>query len=453
MPWDPDPDATWIDGSVDNDLPMTRLAEMFNVNHFIVSQVNPHVIPFLAKEEEMVAAEVQHDATCPAGPSLVTLSANLAKGELLHRLQQVADIGVLPNWVDKLRSVLSQRYSGDINIFPKISYADFPRVLSNPTPEYMVGCMLTGQRATWPKLSRIQNHVAIELALDNAIQNLRARAVFSTDYVDLRLTLSRPSSQGNDLSHKGRSKSARKVTRFETRTEPSSPVFRRSASPFSSRASTKLLIQPLTPSNGDNKTSNSKAQSSDPADMGGHVLGMVSSSNDTSDRDYFADPDSDTTDMLSSPSSATSPTFQGPNWEPSTRQAMVPPVIQPSTPTITTATDRRFGTLLNLAMTSATPNTPSSPELQYKRLFHPPGPVEPDPNHSSSALQDDVSDTHPLPTPLLSSRSNSRSHSRPGSEHGLGVSTILNHSGTKGLLSRKRSIKQLSPSELPEYIG
>jgi TAG lipase/steryl ester hydrolase/phospholipase A2/LPA acyltransferase len=39
VPWDPNPDATWIDGSVDNDLPMTRLAEMFNVNHFIVSQV------------------------------------------------------------------------------------------------------------------------------------------------------------------------------------------------------------------------------------------------------------------------------------------------------------------------------------------------------------------------------------------------------------------------------
>ena len=38
---------------------MTRLAEMFNVNHFIVSQVNPHVVPFLAKEEEIIGAEAQ----------------------------------------------------------------------------------------------------------------------------------------------------------------------------------------------------------------------------------------------------------------------------------------------------------------------------------------------------------------------------------------------------------
>ena len=49
VPWNPSPQR-WIDGSVDNDLPMTRLAEMFNVNHFIVSQVKPHIVPYLVKE-------------------------------------------------------------------------------------------------------------------------------------------------------------------------------------------------------------------------------------------------------------------------------------------------------------------------------------------------------------------------------------------------------------------
>ena len=29
----------WVDGSVEADLPITRLSELFNVNHFIVSQV------------------------------------------------------------------------------------------------------------------------------------------------------------------------------------------------------------------------------------------------------------------------------------------------------------------------------------------------------------------------------------------------------------------------------
>eukprot|EP00003_Mantamonas_plastica_P011190 TRINITY_DN2078_c0_g2_i2.p1 TRINITY_DN2078_c0_g2~~TRINITY_DN2078_c0_g2_i2.p1 ORF type:complete len:567 (-),score=160.53 TRINITY_DN2078_c0_g2_i2:355-2055(-) len=37
----------WSDGSVNNDLPMARLSELFNVNMFIVSQVNPHVAPMI----------------------------------------------------------------------------------------------------------------------------------------------------------------------------------------------------------------------------------------------------------------------------------------------------------------------------------------------------------------------------------------------------------------------
>lgn len=36
------PPQCYSDGSVENDLPMKQLSELFNVNHFIVSQVNPH---------------------------------------------------------------------------------------------------------------------------------------------------------------------------------------------------------------------------------------------------------------------------------------------------------------------------------------------------------------------------------------------------------------------------
>lgn len=226
VPWDADPDAKWIDGSVDNDLPMTRLAEMFNVNHFIVSQVNPHVVPFLEKEEETIAAKVQ-DPAFSAGPHWMSSVASLAKGEVLHRLQVLADMGVFPTYATKLRGLLSQRYSGDINIFPAISYADFPRVLSNPTTEYMLSCLLTGQRATWPKLSRIQNHVAIELALDSLIQKAKARTVFSTSQTTIRPSpLTRPTSQGFESSTAPRTRPNSKTIRFETKTEPSSSTLR-----------------------------------------------------------------------------------------------------------------------------------------------------------------------------------------------------------------------------------
>ncbi|MCJ1276336.1 hypothetical protein MMC21_004141 [Puttea exsequens] len=186
VPWNPSPQR-WIDGSVDNDIPMTRLAEMFNVNHFIVSQVNPHVVPFLIKEEDSLSEEVKRStSTVAAGPTWFNSLSHLAKSEALHRMHTLADMGIFPNILTKTVSVLSQKYSGDITIFPEINYADFPRMLSNPSPGFMHQCMLSGQRATWPKMSIIKNHCAIELALDDAVQKLRARVAFSPSEIELR---------------------------------------------------------------------------------------------------------------------------------------------------------------------------------------------------------------------------------------------------------------------------
>jgi len=38
--------SSYSDGSMEADLPMTQLSEMFNVNHFIISQANPHAVMF-----------------------------------------------------------------------------------------------------------------------------------------------------------------------------------------------------------------------------------------------------------------------------------------------------------------------------------------------------------------------------------------------------------------------
>ncbi|KAI1436823.1 acyl transferase/acyl hydrolase/lysophospholipase [Xylaria sp. CBS 124048] len=184
-PWNPTPQV-WIDGSVDNDLPMTRLSEMFNVNHFIVSQVNPHVVPFLVKDETPRLSTNGSSATYKEESDWLYTITSLAKTEALHRMQLMAEIGVFPNLITKLRSILSQKYSGDINILPAIDVLDLSKVLRNPTAEFMTRSCLLGERATWPKLARIRDRCAIELALDRAVHSLRASVVFSKSQVDLR---------------------------------------------------------------------------------------------------------------------------------------------------------------------------------------------------------------------------------------------------------------------------
>ncbi|GKU07250.1 unnamed protein product [Fusarium langsethiae] len=188
QPWNPTPQR-WIDGSVDNDLPMTRLSEMFNVNHFIVSQVNPHVVPFLSKDDHLSPVRKPDHTQQTTGDNnydWVYKMTSLARDEALHRLHFLAELGIMPNLATKFQSVLSQKYSGDINILPDMGINDLPRLLRNPSPEFMMRACLMGERATWPKLSRVRDRCAIELALDRAVHRLRARVVFSDSQRDLR---------------------------------------------------------------------------------------------------------------------------------------------------------------------------------------------------------------------------------------------------------------------------
>ena len=183
LPWTPTPQH-FIDGSVDNDLPMTRLAEMFNVNHFIVSQVNPHVVPFLAKDD--VHPSGSYDKPPTGDFNLGYTLSTLARDEALHRLQFMAELGIFPNLMTKVQTMLSQKYSGDITILPEIAVNDLPRLLANPTVEFMLRSCRLGERATWPRLSRIRDRCAIELALDRAVHQLRTRVVFSESQRNLR---------------------------------------------------------------------------------------------------------------------------------------------------------------------------------------------------------------------------------------------------------------------------
>ncbi|OAA36834.1 Acyl transferase/acyl hydrolase/lysophospholipase [Metarhizium rileyi] len=186
-PWTPSPQR-FIDGSVDNDLPMTRLAEMFNVNHFIVCQVNPHVVPFLAKDD-VVSRENRATVLNVSRSDDVDWSStltSLARDEALHRLQFMAELGIFPNLMTKCRTILSQKYSGDITILPEIAMHDLPKLLSNPTADFMLRLCILGERATWPRLSRVRDRCAIELSLDRAVHHLRARVVFSESQRNLR---------------------------------------------------------------------------------------------------------------------------------------------------------------------------------------------------------------------------------------------------------------------------
>ncbi|CAG8767450.1 10105_t:CDS:2, partial [Funneliformis caledonium] len=146
------------------DLPMNKLSELFNVNHFIVCQVNPHVVPFMQKN--LIPSPISR---------LAGWFLFLAISELQHRMNQLSEVGIAPSLIYRVQSIMSQRYYGDITIVPNLSYTDFLKILSNPTPQSMREATLRGERATWLKISIIKNHCQIELTLDEIVFRLRRR--------------------------------------------------------------------------------------------------------------------------------------------------------------------------------------------------------------------------------------------------------------------------------------
>jgi TAG lipase/steryl ester hydrolase/phospholipase A2/LPA acyltransferase len=370
IPWDPIPSEGWIDGSVDNDLPMNRLAEMFCVNHFIVSQVNPHVVPFLAKEEEALSAAVQQNASVSTGPGWMHNMAAFAKGEALHRLDMLAEMGVFPNAVTKARSVLNQRYSGDITIFPTIHYTNFPKILSNPSTEYMLRSMRNGEQATWPKVSRVQNHCAVELALDKTINKMASRVVFSPNQINLRLlNFTRHSAQNGEASRNRRLNKSEHFINLASRDTPAEgkpvPSFLRNRNPpFKTPVDSKQHLAANDPSVATESVDFSKHSCS--------TADATSTDLDSSgDEDSYSNEDSNTSEILSSSSPPCSPP-RGPELWPSARQVPRNPSSNPSTPSLSSSAlgHHRYHSSISARLMSSA--APSSPELRYKRLFHPP---------------------------------------------------------------------------------
>ena len=359
--WDPTPSA-WIDGSVDSDLPMTRLSEMFNVNHFIVSQVNPHVIPFLAREaDEIIHHRLAEEPGFAPGPGWFNYLATLSKDEVLQRMHTFAEFGAFPNVTTKLRSVLGQRYSGDITIMPEIPYVHFLNILNNPTPEFMEEALLNGERATWPKITRIRNHVAIELKLDWAVHCTLQRVVFSPSAVDLRLSAF-AQAVAERKYRRGRSRRGSRASATSAFEPPvSRPLIGRAISNLPPRS---MGQPPATPS----VAVHSAAQTQYEAHQSSsdEIHSPVSSS--PSDHEY------DSSDEDGSQTSASPP--------PEIRPAgplLFASASQPATPSVASKAFRSSSPHSsrtptpgpsNVMANSSRARVPSSPETKYKRLFH-----------------------------------------------------------------------------------
>ncbi|KYG47849.1 hypothetical protein M433DRAFT_141562 [Acidomyces richmondensis BFW] len=155
----------------DRDTPLSRVAELFNVNHFIVSQARPYLAPFLAPS--LYHSSSARTSKVPWSASIM----NLVILELQHRLTQMDMLGWLSPGVRRL--LLDENVPGSSwTLVPQVSLSDFTHLLRNPTAEEIDYWILRGQRSVWPAESAIKVRCIVEIELDRAYQVNRARKPF-----------------------------------------------------------------------------------------------------------------------------------------------------------------------------------------------------------------------------------------------------------------------------------
>ena len=157
------PSRKWVDGSVSDDMPAKRLARLYGVNHYIVSQTNPHVIPFVAdgKKRRGSIAMIREASVSTArawyNVGAATMEKPLSISPSLTRFNNMA------------LSIINQDYIGDINILPSNRFFNPFRLLSYRSVEEIMELIETGERATWPKIEMIRLQTRISRTLQKIL--------------------------------------------------------------------------------------------------------------------------------------------------------------------------------------------------------------------------------------------------------------------------------------------
>jgi NTE family protein len=150
----------WVDGSISEDLPAKRLARLYGVNHYIVSQTNPYVIPFIdtTKRKTDTVSELKY-ATIDTARTWINAGAAIFE----KPLSWIPEVERLAN---SALSVINQSYVGDITISPLKKIHNPLRALSRRSREEVEELIDEGQRATWPRIERIRIQTRISRTLD-----------------------------------------------------------------------------------------------------------------------------------------------------------------------------------------------------------------------------------------------------------------------------------------------
>ncbi|CAK7201132.1 triacylglycerol lipase [Sporothrix eucalyptigena] len=150
--------------------PLQRLAQLFNVNHFIVSQARPYLVPFLEPSMHSPAMRGFAMGTIARVNAFLLLHT----GHFVrHRLDQMVRLGWLPLALRRL--LLDEQIpGGHLVLVPTVPFIDYVRLLDSPSTETLRYWIQKGEKAVWPAVAALKIRCSVELALEQACKDLAA---------------------------------------------------------------------------------------------------------------------------------------------------------------------------------------------------------------------------------------------------------------------------------------
>ena len=158
------PHRLWVDGAVTDDLPAKRLARLYGVNHYIVSQANPLSLAIMKGEQYIPV---------PKGvKNIFRVSTHevLKSGENFSRryLRKMPKVGKA---MSMFYTVLAQDYKGDVNIIPNFSFVNPQKLLGQLSSTEIKELVSQGEKSTWPELEQIKICSKIGHKLDEILDH------------------------------------------------------------------------------------------------------------------------------------------------------------------------------------------------------------------------------------------------------------------------------------------
>lgn len=156
----------WVDGSLSDDLPMKRLSRLYGVNHFIVSQTNPIALPFLNAEKKRQGVF----ATLSSTGMKTIKDWGLAASYIMQK--PLKPDSYFSKMINGYISIVSQSYTGDINILPSNRFLNPSKALSAQSNQEIIDLVSDGEKSTWPTIEKIRIQTRISQTLDQLVKQL-----------------------------------------------------------------------------------------------------------------------------------------------------------------------------------------------------------------------------------------------------------------------------------------